>query len=362
VIPPAGSERGAATGLGAPLLINLHSHLEGCVRPGTAARIARELGIDRADRDWAEALQLDRPSDLTEYLVKVVASFPLFSRLEYLERIAREAVEDAAADGQDYLELRFGPASHVAAGDLDAVIMAVCRGVAVGAATTGMPAGVVVAALRSDPTDINEAVARAAARAAGRGVVGFDLAGDEKRFPTLDRYRTAFAIAGSAGLGLTCHAAEAAAGTAAVDAVEMLGATRIGHGARIAREPGLVDWFVERGIAIEVCPTSNWYTGAVPSLADHPAAQFARAGARVVLGDDNPRQTGSPLSNEADVLRVRLGFDDLLMERLARDSVESAFVEESTRRAWRARLDARGGSGGSEPAEDSGPGAARTAR
>ena len=326
------------TRTGGALLINLHSHLEGRVRPETAAQVARELGLPDADRDWAQALQLERPADLTEYLVKVVSSFPLFSRLDYLERIAREAVEDAAADGEDYLELRFGPASHVSGGDLDAVIAAVCRGVADGAAATRMPAGVVVAALRSDPTEANEAVARAAARAAGRGVVGFDLAGDEKRFPELERYVDAFAIAGSAGLGLTCHAAEAAPGRAAVEAVELLGATRIGHGARIAREPGLMEWFVERGIAIEVCPTSNLYTGAVDSLDDHPAARFARAGVRLVLGDDNPRQTGSLLSREAEVLREDLGFDDQLMRRMAEDSVAAAFVDESTRRGWRDRL------------------------
>lgn len=340
-VPQGGSGHGPDRS--APLLINLHSHLEGRVRPETAAQVARELGLPDADRDWALALQLERPADLTEYLVKVVSSFPLFSRLEYLERIAREAVEDAAADGEDYLELRFGPASHVSGGDLDAVIAAVCRGVADGALATGMPAGVVVAALRSDSTEVNEAVARAASRAAGRGVVGFDLAGDEKLFPELERYVDAFAIAASAGLGLTCHAAEAAPGRAAVEAVELLGATRIGHGARIARDPGLMNWFVEREIAIEVCPTSNLYTGAVDSLTDHPAARFARAGVRVVLGDDNPRQTGSLLSREADVLCDDLGFDHELMLRMAGDSVASAFVDDSTRREWRARLESIGG-------------------
>ena len=82
-----------------PLLINLHSHLEGRVRPSTAAEIARELGMPDADRDWEAALQLDRPADLTTYLVKVVATFPFFARLDLPERITREAVEDAAADG-----------------------------------------------------------------------------------------------------------------------------------------------------------------------------------------------------------------------------------------------------------------------
>lgn len=322
-----------------PLLINLHSHLEGRVRPSTAAEIARELGMPDADRDWEAALQLDRPADLTTYLVKVVATFPFFARLDLLERITREAVEDAAADGEDHLELRFGPASHASTlAELDAVIAAMCGGIAAGIADTGISAGVVVAALRSDSTEVNEAVARAAARAAGTGVVGFDLAGDEMLFPDLARYRDAFAIARSAGLGITCHAAEAASGRAAQQAVELLGATRIGHGARIAEEPDLIGWFVERDIAIEVCPTSNVYTGAVSSMAEHPAARFARAGARVVLGDDNPRQTGSLLSGEVTVLREHLGFDESMIRELSRHSVDAAFVADGVRRQWRSRL------------------------
>ncbi|HBS08160.1 MAG TPA: adenosine deaminase [Microbacterium sp.] len=325
---------------GAPLLINLHSHLEGRVRPSTAAEIARELGMPDADRDWEAALQLDRPADLTTYLVKVVATFPFFARLDLLERITREAVEDAAADGEDHLELRFGPASHASTlAELDAVIAAMCGGIAAGIADTGISAGVVVAALRSDSTEVNEAVARAAARAAGTGVVGFDLAGDEMLFPGLARYRDAFAIARSAGLGITCHAAEAASGRAAQQAVELLGATRIGHGARIAEEPDLIGWFIERDIAIEVCPTSNVYTGAVSAMTSHPAARFARAGARVVLGDDNPRQTGSLLSNEVAVLRGDLGFDDAMIEALAHHSVDAAFVPDGVRRSWRNRLE-----------------------
>lgn len=325
---------------GAPLLINLHSHLEGRVRPSTAAEIARKLGLPDADRDWTAALQLDGPADLTTYLVKVVATFPFFSRLDLLERITREAVEDAAADGEEHLELRFGPASHASTlAELDAVIAAMCAGIVAGMADTGISAGVVVAALRSDPTEVNEAVARAAARAAGTGVVGFDLAGDELLFPDLERYRDAFAIARSAGLGITCHAAEAASGRAAQQAVELLGATRIGHGARIAEEPNLIGWFVEREIAIEVCPTSNVYTGAVSSMASHPAAQFARAGARVVLGDDNPRQTGSLLSSEVAVLREDLGFDDAMIAALERHSVDAAFVADGVRQGWRSRLD-----------------------
>ncbi|ERK72015.1 hypothetical protein N136_01637, partial [Leifsonia aquatica ATCC 14665] len=182
------------------MLINLHTHLEGRVRPSTAAALAPAAGLD-AGIDWQRALELDAPSDLTDYLAKVSSSYPFFGSRASLTRIAREAVEDAHADGQSYLELRFGPATHVRDGfGLTDVIAAVCEGVKQGIAITGMPAGVVVAALRLHDAETNEAVARAAARFAGDGVVGFDLAGDEARFPDLHAFAGAFAIARAAGL------------------------------------------------------------------------------------------------------------------------------------------------------------------
>jgi adenosine deaminase len=321
------------------VLINLHTHLEGRVRPRTALELAKKLGLENADRDWEAALQLDAPSDLTVYLEKVSSTYPFFSDHEALARIAREAVEDAAADGEDYLELRFGPASHVTPQlDLDGVIAAVCEGVAQGTQASGMPAGVVVAALRLHDAEVNEAVAQAAARHAGEGVVGFDLAGDELRFPDLEPYVKAFAIARSAGLGLTCHAAEAAPGHAAVDAVRLFGVTRIGHGAHIAADEQALQHMADEGIFIEVCPSSNLYTGAIPSLHVHPAPIFRRAGIRVVLGDDNPRQTGSLLSDERRVLSDELGFDATALAQLAEDSVRAGFMEESTRASLAARV------------------------
>ena len=314
------------------MLIDLHSHLEGRLRPSTAAELAGAAGLPEPPAGWADALQLTGPADLTVYLQKVASSYPFFRRREMLARIAREAVEDAAADGGDYLELRFGPATHVSDSlPLDEVVAAVCEGVADGVALTGMPAGVVVAALRHHPPEVNEAVAASAARSAGRGVVGFDLAGDELLFPALEPHVDAFRLARAAGLGLTCHAAESAPGHAARSAVELLGVSRIGHGAHLASDPDALAWIVDEGIVIEICPTSNWYTGAIPSVAAHPAGLFARAGAALALGDDNPVQTGSPLSAERALLGPTLGFTAADLERLDRTSAAAVFADDSVR-------------------------------
>jgi adenosine deaminase len=321
------------------MLINLHSHLEGRVRPDTAYELARKLGLPDADRDWAAAIELYEPSDLTICLAKIASTYPFFSDYDALARIAQEAVEDAADDGEDYLELRFGPATHInQTMGLDHVIAAVCEGVAQGTKNSGMPAGVVVAALRLHDSGLNEEVARAAAAAAGNGVVGFDLAGDELRYPDLTPFTNAFAIARSAGLGLTCHAAEAAPAQAALDAVNLLGVTRIGHGAHIPEDPNVLNRIADEGIYIELCPSSNYFSGAIAARHDHPAPTFRDAGVRVVLGDDNPRQTRSLLSAEKQILRDELTFTPSHLHKLDRDSVEAAFAEESVRHDLQQRL------------------------
>lgn len=316
------------------MLLNLHSHLEGRLRPSTARELASVFGTPGAAGDWSTALELEAPADLTVYLEKVAASYPFFADGDAIARITREAVEDAAADGEAYLELRFGPATHARPGfSMRDVVRAACAGLAEGVASTGIGAGLVLAALRHHDDETNEAVARAAAEAAGGGVVGFDLAGDELRFPELDRFAHAFGIARAAGLGLTCHAAEAAPGTAAVRAVELFGVSRIGHGAHVASDPVALATLADAGVAIEVCPTSNVFTGAIARVADHPAPVFAAAGIPVVVGDDNPRQTGSLLSAEVGIVTGELGLD---ADRVAEASLAAAFLNDAERARLRA--------------------------
>jgi len=319
--------------------LNLHSHLEGRLRPSTAAALAAEAGVPPPESGWERALQLDGPANLTVYLSRVAATYPFFRSPAHIARIACEAVEDAAADGTDYLELRFGPATHIHLGfDMDSVMAAVCDGIAEGTHRTKIHAAVVIAALRHHDTEMNIEVARAAARFAGKGVVGFDLAGDESLFNDLAQYEKPFAIARATGLGLTCHAAEAAPASAAREAAERFGVTRIGHGAHLADDVESLQWVRDHGVVVECCPTSNWYTGAIAHRSQHPAKYFREQSLEIVLGDDNPIQTKSLLSNERRVLLDELGFTKQDLNALDKTSVYAAFLEDATRRDFILRL------------------------
>jgi adenosine deaminase len=221
---------------------------------------------------------------------------------------------------------------------MDSVMSAVCDGLNEGMSRAKIHAGVVIAALRHHDTETNVEVARAAARYAGKGIVGFDLAGDESLFNNLSLYEKPFAIARASGLSLTCHAAEAAPGAAAREAAERFGVSRIGHGAHLASDNNSLQWVRDHGIVVECCPTSNWYTGAIARRSDHPAKYFREKNVKIVLGDDNPMQTKSLLSNERRVLAEELGFSEQDLKALDEVSVNAAFIEDGAKKEFLSRL------------------------
>jgi adenosine deaminase len=315
------------------MLLNLHTHLEGTVRPETAAELAAEAGCPTPVGGWENAFRIKGPGDLTIFLAHVAEAYPLLGRAENLRRVAFEAVQDAAFDGQSYIELRLGPGTHARPNlSVLKVLEAVCEGVAEATTATGIHAGVIACMLRHEPQDLVEEIARAAVRLANSGVVGLDIAGDEILYPSLDRFASLYALARDAGLGLTAHAAEAGPASAAREAVESLGVSRIGHGSHIADELKLLDWIRDEGVTIEVCPTSNVLTGAAPSLAKHPVHAFVRAGIAVALGDDNPQNTGVRLSEEAHLLVTDGGLKAEVVAGFARNAIDAAFCSDVVRR------------------------------
>lgn len=319
--------------------LNLHSHLEGCVRPATAAELAREVGVAEPVGGWDAALRMLEPADLTVFLAHVAAAYPVMGSAEALRRIAREAVEDAAADGCDFLEVRFGPATHRRPElPIPEVIKAVSEGIGDGSRGTGLPAALVVCLLRHSDRETNLDVARSAAGLAGRGVSALDVAGDELLFPSLTPYVEPFRIAAAAGLGLTAHAAEAGPPSAVREAAETLGVARIGHGSHVVDDPDALAWSADHGITFEVCPTSNVLTGAAPSLREHPLHRFIAAGCGVVLGDDDPITIGRRLADEERDLVAKGGLSRDQLDEIHRRSIDVAFADETVRANLRARL------------------------
>ncbi len=320
--------------------MNLHTHLEGWVRPATARELASSTGVAEPPEGWEAALRMPEKGDLTQFLSHVAAAYPVLGSYSGLARVTREAVEDACADGTVFLELRAGPTTHVRDNfPLDGVVSAMCEGLADGVASTGMPAVLVLAMLREFDEDAAMQVVEVAVRFRSHGVAAVDLAGDEKRFPDIAPFVRAFATAQEAGLGATAHAAEGGPATAARDAHELLGVNRIGHGSQVALDPDELLWAAEANLCFEVCPTSNVLTGAVPGIRSHPLKPMVAAGLRVVLGDDDPVTTGTPLSEERRVVLDEMDLDPAHLMAMSEAALDVAFCDDGTRQTLRSLSD-----------------------
>jgi adenosine deaminase len=221
-----------------------------------------------------------------------------------LVRIASELCVDSAAENIDYLEVRWAPRLHLGNG---LTVPQVIKAVLDGLNAAPIKAVAIVCAMRHHLPEDNVALAREAGRFAGRGVVGFDLAGDEVRYPASPQ-RPAFEAARAAGLRLTCHAGEAGDPSHVEEALA-LGVERIAHGVIGAREPRIVERIRSEGVVLDLCPTANWKCKAAPSLAEHPLPRLVRAGVRCTISTDSRTVADTTLSHEFE-LASAMGMSD----------------------------------------------------
>ncbi|MEA3247830.1 MAG: adenosine deaminase, partial [Gemmatimonadota bacterium] len=264
----------------------------------------------------------------------------VLQRAPALERVTWELLEDAHAEGVRYIEIRYCPVLNVRGGlTLDEAVEAPRRALDRAAATLGIRGGLIICALRHLPPATSMDLARLAVAHAGRGVVGFDLAGGEAANPATP-HAAAFRHALDHGLACTCHAGEGAGADSVREALHVCGAQRIGHGTRIGEDPRLLDEVGARGIALEACLTSNVQTHAAAAYESHPARQWLDRGLKVTLNTDNRLMSCTTLTDEYVHATTALGFglDDVC--RVARNGFEAAFLPEAERRALVAEADA----------------------
>jgi adenosine deaminase len=310
----------------------LHDHLDGGVRPSTVIELATAQGVDlpvEGEAALAEWFTLRPGMPFEEAWARFHLVIRLLQDADSLRRVAREAVEDVAADGVVYLETRFGPLSHRRAGlSADEVMVAVADGLAEGEAATGTIARLIVCGIREDGPVLGVEAAELAVAWADRGVVGYDIAGAEHDHPA-DLFVDAYAAAADAGLGRTVHAGEMA-GVESVAAALTVGPDRIGHGWRLADDlDGPVATEVrERGLPLEVCVTSNACLG-LP-VEDHPVRRLKDAGFVVTVSPDDRNITTTTTSQELALWAEHHGFTDAELADAQQAAVAAAFCDEAT--------------------------------
>lgn len=318
--PPAPGTRPA--GPGAPPdfrswpKAELHCHLDGALRPATAAQLAAALDLPRP-------LRLVAPGSCrsqSEYLTYFDDPIAILQTESALERAALELCIDSAADGIDYLEVRWAPRLHLRQGlSVERVIEAVLRGLGAGP----IQAVAIVCAMRQHPPEENVALARVAGRYAGAGVVGFDLAGPELLHSAAP-HRRAFEAARAAGLHLTCHAGEA--GGSGLEVALALGVERVAHGVIGSDRPELAEMIRQEGIVLDMCPSANLGCGAVPDLASHPLPRLVRQGIRCTISTDSRTVAGTTLTREYEICHQAMGMTEAELRLCDRVAREAAFA------------------------------------
>lgn len=316
---------------GVPKVV-LHEHLDGNLRPNTLLELCRQRHID-LPADSAEGLQhwihtQANSGSLERYVAAFGLTVAAMASPEACERLAFEAVQDCALDGAVLIELRMAPLLLEAYGlNGDEALSAMLAGMQRGSDATGVPAGFIVCGMRTDaPQDVMRS-AHLAARFAGRGVVGYDLAGAERGFPAT-LHAQAVALAREAGLGITLHAGEADLGERVIEAIE-LKATRIGHGVQITQGEGAAERMArarQAGVHFEVCPTSNVHTGAWKDLPTHPLLAMEAAGLNWSVQADNRLISVLTQSSELQVAHEVCGLTIAQIMRGQMNAARASFL------------------------------------
>ncbi len=332
--------------------VSLHDHLDGALRPQTIIELADEIDLDLPATD-AEALgrwfaeQSDSGS-LVEYLKTFDVTTAVMQTREGLTRVAREFVQDLAADGVIYGEARWAPEQHLLRGlSLDEAVEAVQAGLEQGvedARSTGhrIRVGQLVTAMRH--ADRGLEIAELAVRHRRHGVVGFDFAGAEAGYPP-SRARTAFDYLASEFFPATVHAGEADGIESIRSALIDGRALRLGHGVRIAQDiavegeddentyvtvGSVAQWVKDREIALELSPSSNLQTGAIAEwgdeLVDHPFDLLYQLGFRVTVNTDNRLMSGTTLTRELELLIDTFEYELADLEVFQLNAAHAAFL------------------------------------
>lgn len=279
--------------------IELHVHLEGAIRPATLLEIARRneqpLPADTAD-DLAGIYEF---TDFDHFIeVWILTTNCLRTRADF-RQVALGYAEEAASHGAVYVEGIFSPCELVQRGvDWQAIFGGYTDAVDEAQERFGVTLRFTPDLYRGAPVDIAEEAARMAVRYADRGVVGLGLGGTDT-LPA-EPYRKAFEIARDGGLGIVPHAGEAS-GPESIREILTMGPSRIRHGIKAVDDPDVLAEIVERGLVLDVCPTSNLRTRVVPSLAEHPLPGLRAAGVRCTINTDDPAMFGTDLGREYEV-------------------------------------------------------------
>jgi len=317
-------------------LAELHVHLEGTAPPALIQRLADRNGLKVPDGvfsspdrfQWFDFLDFLRTYDLAASVIRTEQDY---------RDITYEYLMGCAAEGAIYVELIVSPDHAASVGLTDEQHYGgIAAGIDDARRDAGIEGRMLVTEIRNFGVDAAVDIAR---REHHPYVVGFNLAGDEAGYPA-SLFTEAYALASERGLGCTCHAGEHDGAESVRQALALPGISRISHGVRAVEDPALIAELAERGIVLEVCPTSNVATKVFSGYESHPLRALHEAGVKLTLGSDDPPYFGATIGGEYAVARERFGFEEGELETITRTAVQGSFAEDAVKHALLNRITA----------------------
>src|SRR5579872_494780 len=318
----------------------LHEHLDGVLRPQTIIDLAEDIKYTGLPTDDPSQLSQwffrgANQGSLGKYLEGFVHTIAVTQTEEALERVAYEQAEDLSRDGIVYVETRFAPIFHTRKGlTHQQVIAAVLKGLERGRQDFGIESGLIICAMRN--MNVSLEMAELAVDFRQRGVVGFDLAGEEGGYPP-KKHVAAFHLIQRENFNITIHAGEGYGKESIWQAIQYCGAHRIGHGTQLIDDITVVDgrvvklgdlaqYVLDKRIPLEICLLSNVHTGATPSLAEHPFKILYQEKFRVTLNTDNRLMSNTTMTREFEAAANTFGLSLDDFEKITINAMKSAFL------------------------------------
>jgi adenosine deaminase len=318
-------------------LAELHVHLGSSVDPAVMWEIAHAQGIRLPTKDYWGFVDLitvnpRKVKSFADYLEMFKWTELIQSSPTAVERSVYQTIAGAYRKNNiTLLELRFNPMKRNRGGeqDLDQIMMAAVRGLDRASLEYPVKTGMIICLDRTFPLHLNEILVQKALRYQTRGIVGIDIAGAESKGFRYSDCKALYKRARKEGLGLTVHAGEDEGYDSVREVVESLEPDRIGHGVRASEDGKTLDMLRERGITLEVCPSSNLHTRVVKGVGQMKQIfrAFEAHHVKYTINTDGPEMLMTNLRNEIDFL-LRNGIldeDDIL--RANRYAFSASFVK-----------------------------------
>lgn len=314
----------------------LHLHLEGTIEPGTVVALAKNYG-DRIDESTVVARYSSR--DFAGFIeaYKWVTSY-LRAPADY-GVVARRMCEQLLVQNIVYAEVTLSVGVMLLRKQDVAENFRAIHAAVEPYSTRGLRLQWIFDAVRQFGTAAAREVARCAVEMRDSGVIALGMGGDELAIPAA-QFREVYEYAASSGLHRLAHAGEIGGPESVREAVEVLGAERIGHGISAANDAQLMSLLADRSIHLEICPTSNLRTGALArclgradvTITDHPLPQLVRAGIPISISTDDPAMFATDLAGEfASLEQIRIQPHETL--KIAEAAFRDALLPESDKSA-----------------------------